>query len=42
MEKEFEMSATELVDLSLNSALYDFLRDLPVLPPSRGNSDANF
>jgi len=22
--------------------VYDFLRELPVLPPSMGNSDANF
>ena len=27
---------------SLNLAVYDFLRELPVLPPSVGNSDANF
>ena len=30
------------VTSSLNLAVYDFLQELPVLPPSMGNSDTNF
>jgi len=38
----FPFSFATSTTSSLNLAVYDFLRELPVLPPSMGNSDANF
>ena len=38
----FPFSFATSMTSSLNLAVYDFLRELPVLPPSMGNSDANF
>ena len=39
---QFPFSFATSTTSSLNLAVYDFLRELPVLPPSMGNSDANF
>ena len=38
----FPFSFATSTTSSLNLAVYDFLRELPVLPPSMGNLDANF
>ena len=38
----FPFSFATSTTSSLNLAVYDFLRELLVLPPSMGNSDANF